>query len=859
MNPSRINSPASAPPFNGSDSRFQRIFQRPVYRPVIPLLFAFMAGILAGSEFPGHKGLASTTVWLTAGGGLFLLLLRKQPSRVSILVIMTALGYLGINTLLIPRFPTDHVIHHAGQYSSRIAGRIHSAPSPYARDGIRFVLQVDSLGTDSAPVTGLLRVSARGDLPELSVGDRIVFSGKIRAIRNFNNPGGFDYERYMAFQSLWVSAYARKDSLVVLQKNQSPSWMESIQEKRTELAGVIEKTAVSEVSAGVLKALVIGDKSSISDAMRERFSRAGISHLLAISGLHIGIVAGLFFGIFRRLMSWWRPLLWNGWLHSATAGLTLIPVLAYGFISGMSPATQRALVMVHVFLATFWVRREPDVLNTIALAALVILMVHPPALFSISFQLSFAAVITIVRGLSRVVPPVPREFNRYGVWKIRLKTFMWVSFWAIIGTLPLTMFYFNQVSVIGMAANLVFIPLIGFVTVPLGLTAVFLSQILPAVGEWFFQAAHLTAAFSLNLVPFFAELPWGAMRTITPTVLEIGCYYLLVWSLVNLLVASDPLNNKNRIWAPKRVLICTLVILSADIGYWAYQRFGRADLRVTVMDVGQGSAILAEFPGGKCLLIDGGGFYDNSVFDVGARIVAPILWRKKIRTVDTILLTHPDGDHLNGLLFIAEHFHVRTVWTTGAGKDTGAYREFMEIIRRHRIERPEFQVLPRRVEWDGLDLEILYPPRNFFDQTESEAWRRESNNSSLVTMLRFEEVAFLFPGDIETEAEEELVRHQGRNLDCTVLIAPHHGCRTSNSSVFVDHASPEIVITSSGWKNRFHCPHPSVLARYAEHGCRIFGTDRHGAVEVRTDGRAVQVLTAAGLRSHENVIEDEDG
>ena len=132
---------------------------------------------------------------------------------------MAALGYLGIGTLLTPRYSAEHIIQYADQYSSRISGRIHSAPAPYGRDGIRFVLQVHSLGSDSGPVTGLLRVSARGDLPELSLGDRIAFAGQIRAIRNFNNPGGFDYERYMAFQSLWVSAYARKDSLVVLQKN----------------------------------------------------------------------------------------------------------------------------------------------------------------------------------------------------------------------------------------------------------------------------------------------------------------------------------------------------------------------------------------------------------------------------------------------------------------------------------------------------------------------------------------------------------------------------------------------------------------------------------------------------------------
>ena len=165
----------------------------------------------------------------------------------------------------------------------------------------------------------------------------------------------------------------------------------------------------------------------------------------------------------------------------------------------------------------------------------------------------------------------------------------------------------------------------------------------------------------------------------------------------------------------KAALVLVLVTLAADTCYWLYQRFGYADLRVTVIDVGHGSSSLLEFPGGYTMLIDGGGFADNSAFDVGAAIVAPLLWKKKIRTVDTLILSHPNSDHLNGLIYIARHFHVKKVWTNSEAQNTLGYKNFMEVIKNQKIVLPSFEDMPRNHWINGVKLDFLYPPTGLFN------------------------------------------------------------------------------------------------------------------------------------------------
>ncbi len=283
-----------------------------------------------------------------------------------------------------------------------------------------------------------------------------------------------------------------------------------------------------------------------------------------------------------------------------------------------------------------------------------------------------------------------------------------------------------------------------------------------------------------------------------------------------------------------------ILVMCLDVTFWLYQRFWRDDFRVTVIDVGQGSAVLMELPGGYCVLIDAGGFSDNTVFDVGARVIAPYLWRKKIKSVDTLILSHPNSDHLNGLIYIARHFNVKNIWTNNEARKTAGYRQFMDVIAEKKITLSSFQQMPRAFDIEGVKLKILYPPKDFLEKRKNDEWRT-SNNNSLVIKTIFGAKSFLIPGDILARAEKELVAVAGEALKSTVLLAPHHGSISSSTEQFLEKVKPEIVVISAGWKNFYNFPHPSVLARYRRRGSRIFRTDIFGAIKFTTDGISLEI------------------
>jgi competence protein ComEC len=676
------------------------------------------------------------------------------------------------------------------------------------------------------------------------------------------------------------------DKLIVIDKKQPSDLFQFIDKVRRTFSDLVENSGSPEAQT-VFKALIIGDRSQISPQTRQRFNRAGVGHLLAISGLHIGIVATVAFFFFHGLMVRIKPLLWRAWTRKTAAVLSLLPVMAYGVIAGFSPSTQRAVIMVAVFLMTFVFQREQDSLNTLALAALVILMTDPPSLFSISFQLSFTAVFAIIFGFSWVQdrPTVPKNQLKNN-WRMRfrskLASFFLVSFFAVCGSLPLVAYYFNQISLVGLAANIIVVPLVGFITIPMGLVALFAMPLSMPFASWCISAGTMILAFALGIIKFFADLPFAAVKIVTPGFFEIGSYYILGWALLNfsrrgpnvtsapepagtaadhiipgdrdasLLAGKSDFRSSLKMLSGHKIkgfstnslakiaVVLVLFTLAADTCYWLYQRFWHKDLRVTVFDVGNGSASLLELPGGYTILIDGGGFSDNAAFDMGARVLAPFLWREKIRTVDTIILSHPNSDHLNGLIYIADNFHVKNVWTNNEPGDTLGYAMLMNVIANRGISRPAFEAMSRRHRIGNVELSFLYPPQDFLKRPNSKKWRNPNNNS-LVVKVSLGPISFLFPGDIMAEAEAEIVRMAGNQLSSTVLIAPHHGSRTSSSQIFIDEVNPAVVVISSGRNNRFKFPHRTVLTRYQNHGCKIWRTDINGAIRMSTDGEHLEV------------------
>jgi competence protein ComEC len=287
-----------------------------------------------------------------------------------------------------------------------------------------------------------------------------------------------------------------------------------------------------------------------------------------------------FFG-FRLLLARSERILLAAFVTRGAALMSALPVLFYGFLAGMSPATQRAVIMVMVFLLAVLFEREQDAVNTLAVAALLILVINPTALFEISFQLSFVAVFAILYVHGHVSFASRLRSRPHTVFK-RLALFLLVSAAAILGTLPLTLYYFNETSLLGILANCLMVPLVGFLVVQLGLLAVFLLPITSTGAYWIMKASALIMHGGLDLVIPVSKCSFAAVKTVTPTVIEIGLYYALAWAVLNF----------GRTRLAKAVLITVALLVLAYAAYWVTRRFGNHELRVTVMDVGQGNSAL---------------------------------------------------------------------------------------------------------------------------------------------------------------------------------------------------------------------------------------------------------------------------
>ena len=822
------------------------------FRPLIPLLAAFILGIVAGDGWPGHRAVgwamaAGSAGWVVAG------VARGTGGLLSPLVLFGALGYLSIQFWAAPVLPPDPISGFVDGSRYGITGTLIEAPDRDPRR-TRLVLQVASVRKKGVeqPASGRLRVSVYGSPPSLSRGDTIRFSSSIRPIRNFHNPGGFDYRRFMGFQRIHASAWVAAERLTKVGSAPVSGPQRRLGAWREAVARLIDAGCGDTDAGAVLHALILGDRTRISPDLRDAFNRTGIGHLLAISGLHIGIVATVAFAVFRWLLARFPFFLWRAWTRKGAAILALVPVVAYGLLAGMSPSTQRAVVMVAAFMAALVLESEPDPLNTLALAAWIVAVVFPPSVFSVSFQLSFTAVLAILYGLSVVPVPAFEPPGWLTTLARRAVAFLLVSALAIAGTLPLVMAYFHQVSLIGLAANCVFVPAVGFGVVPLGLIAAFVLPLSADAALWAVQAGAGLLEPLLAGARYLSRLPFAAVRTVSPSLLEIGCYYALGATALFWLgrrTTRAPAGGPDAWPRVRWVAVVAALVLAGDIGYWTYQRYGSGDLEVTLIDVGQGTSALIEFPGGRVFLVDGGGFPDNSAFDIGAAVIAPLLRQRKIQSVDTVVLTHPNSDHLNGLLSVLSQFNVRTVWSNGEPADTYGYRRFVGIVRERKIAMPGFTRLPRSTSVNGATVTILHPPADFLERPTADGGR-DLNDNSLVIRVGYGDVSFLFTGDITAPAEAELVRTAGDSLASTVLVAPHHGSRTSSTAGFLDRVAPDIVAVSAGWRNRYRFPHPQVLDRYRANSCRVYRTDRHGALRFVTDGKTLTVRTV--LESTEN-------
>jgi len=648
---------------------------------------------------------------------------------------------------------------------------------------------------------------------------------RLRRPHQFGTPGAFQYADYREREG-WsgVATLSSLDRVRKVGEGGSPllkrlyRWREQIRQKIL--------ASLEGEPAALLLALIIGESGYLTDPIREVFSASGTTHLLSISGSHLALISVLIFGAVRSMLLCLPASLLlrlsltkipSQWAALATAG----PVAFYALLAGGEVATLRSLVMIFVYLLAVWIGRSGEVKTTLSLAALLIVAFHPQAIFDLSFQLSFLSVLMITLTFSwwrTAFPTVSseKERSRWHTYLIAPGRLMALStLGATLGTAPLTLFYFHQFSWIGLFSNLILIPLAGWVIVPLGL----LSALFTLLGGEGFPLAdwhQRLGSLYYRLTEFFAHFPGADFHAAAPPLWMIVIFYGVTICMLARGVS----------WRWVAPTLAAFFVVFLGVGSL---RFPPERLRVSFIDVAQGDATLIEFPRGKTMLVDGGA---GGAFNVGRMAVAPYLWERGVRTIDYLVGTHPQMDHIGGLSYIVRKFNVKEAWTNGQARDLPFYHLFSEGLEARGIRPKVVTSDDPPMEIDGCRIYFLNPAAGGPLQDQA------LNNRSIVLRLVCPELgggfSLLLTGDIERAVERRLVR-DGVDLKSTVLKVPHHGSISSSDPLFLSAVSPKIALFSVGRNNPYRHPHPKVLAAYQTAAAAVYRTDRDGAVAIEAD------------------------
>ncbi|HET6490129.1 MAG TPA: ComEC/Rec2 family competence protein, partial [Syntrophales bacterium] len=418
-----------------------------------------------------------------------------------------------------------------------------------------------------------------------------------------------------------------------------------------------------------------------------------------------------------------------------------------------------------------------------------------------------------------------------------LSLFVAVSAACTLGTLPFIVYYFNRISNITLAANLVLVPILGFVVLPFAMLLIVVAPLFPVLSALLIDITTVLTRLCLDINDWFAALPGSSSIVTTPTIPELAAYYVILISAALLMgLPGRTTWDVHVFWTRRKLSVAmalAVLFLVGDMA-WLHQKLqNRETLRVTFLNVGHASATLVEFPGGHRMLVDGGGSYDDR-FDVGRYVVAPFLWHERIGKIDTVALTHPHPDHVNGLPYILDNFDVKEVWSNGDEAIVHWGAAFADKIRQKGIAHRLLTSKSAPIDIGGVRISILNPGKG--PPADTELDDREINERALVMQLRWHEAVFLLPGDIG-EPTERVLTDRYRTLASGVLLAPHHGSAYSSSQPFLRAVRPETIVISTGRPVR-----EDALERFRKTGAALYRTDVHGAIRITTDGRRYEVV-----------------
>lgn len=794
----------------------------------MPLLPVLLAAAVAGLVVASFGSIESSAGWLAIALCLVSARLcsrRPQLARFALLFVWIAFSlFFNLRYPALLQSPDD--VTRIDQLARRSTAVAVVTDIRAVSDGrSRIHLRVEEVWDKGKPL-GLkrplrMRLSIEEGSDTLLPGDRIRFNGRLRQPRLFGTPGEFHYARYLASHKIKMTGWVKNMDQIEVLDSGHPGVMRSIVQWRSQIASFIAANLADE-KAVLTRALVLGEGRQLPDAVRKTLAGAGVSHLFAISGLHLGLL-GLFgyqllLLLYRRsarLLNWQPP--------QRVLTLMLLPLLlGYLLFTGDAVSTRRAFALVGIGAFLFLWRYSVNPLHLLAGVALVSLLVNPLLLWQAGWQLSFsgAAGILLWRPFWQherlnTLPTVPLRYL--------IQIFL-VSCAATLATLPWVLFNFHLLAPAALVANLLCVPIVTLAALPVGFIGLLCYPLWPQAAGLMFQCCgfflHHLYLFSawLTAFPLFTEVDLYLSRSQCLAVALMVLPLLLLPQLSRLL------------WF-KLTAVCILLTMVL----WQMTLTSPAPVTLTMLSVGQGESLLLQNRAGQNILIDGGGLYGDR-FDVGQRLLAPAFGELGVRQFDRIILTHNHADHWKGLVYILDRYPVAELVI---GESLASYnRALTEVVARRAIPvRLIEQGWTPFADWKEGDLSLY---------NDSDA-ATHPNDASLVLHLRHKdqqgnEQGLLLTGDLEAEGINRLIL-AGIPRPVTLLKLPHHGSGKSGAEILADLLQPQVGLVSVGYQNIYRLPTAQVMENLSEKDVEVFRTDLNGSIRAQLKGSGWRLQT----------------
>ncbi len=660
-----------------------------------------------------------------------------------------------------------------------VTGIIKSIPKNQAKRS-RFDLQIlDTQGSDWKANVRLNWYSPK--LP-LSAGQVWRMAIKLKRPHGFSNPGGLDYEGWLFERNIAATGYVHHAHQAVLLEQQA-----TLNYQRQLLAQQLLSLFQSQDVAGLLIALVTGDRQYISPSQWQALQRTGTIHLMAISGLHIGLIFALFYWTGKQLWRCYPQLCLYRPAQDMAIISGLLAASAYAALAGFSIPTQRALVMLAVVVLGLLMRRSVSPLTVLLIALLVVLLIDPLSILNTGFWLSYTAVAIIYLVLTD-----KSEQKLVG----KIKQLAWLQLALAIGLMPLTLVFFHQFSLIAPLVNLFAVPWVGILIVPM--------LVLLVIIEFTF---HGLAGYVSDAVIFMMSLLWKFIELLAGT--EYAVMRLPALISYNLITALPGLIILYRFRHYRFAIAGLLFFIPWSI--LVENPLDEGELQIDFLDVGQGLSVVVRTH--RHVLLYDAGFRAGEHFDIGRMVILPYLWHEGITHIHRVILSHDDKDHTGGYKAVVDEVMTDslTVMPGSEFKDRYPYSQVCQT--------------GQKWHWDGVDFDILYPTA-----AAQNNHKMSKNNRSCVLRIRHKGRTILLTGDIEARAEREIAALYGEHLKADVISAPHHGSATSSTQVWLNSVRPEYVVYSVGYRNRFRFPAKEVIQRYRALSTQQLRNDESGMV-----------------------------